>query len=160
MLLASRLLSDEGAAMIMPVTLAVITSTFPEEERSKGIGVWTAVAGGGGILGMYLSALLVDVATWQWLFVLPVALVLVSVAMVVRSVPNSREHAAHRFDTVGSATSVIAVLGLIFALQEGPVNGWTEPATLVALMGGALAAVGFVARAAPTGSAARRAALR
>lgn len=46
MLLASRLLSDEGAAMIMPVTLVVITSTFPEEERSKGIGVWTAVAGG------------------------------------------------------------------------------------------------------------------
>jgi EmrB/QacA subfamily drug resistance transporter len=145
MMLASRFLSGVGAAMIMPVTLAVITSTFPEEERSKGIGVWTAVAGGGGILGMYLSALLVDVATWRWLFVLPVALVVVSVAMIVRSVPNSREHAEHRFDTVGSATSVIAVLALIFVLQEGPVNGWTEPATLLALIGGVLAAVGFVA---------------
>lgn len=145
MLLASRFLSGVGAAMIMPVTLAVITSTFPEQERSKGIGVWTAVAGGGGILGMYLSALLVDVATWRWLFVLPVALVLVSVAMIVRSVPNSREHATHRFDSVGSATSVIAMIGLIFALHEGPVNGWTEPATLLALLGGVLAAVVFVA---------------
>jgi len=59
MMLASRFLSGVwgGAAMIMPVTLAVITSTFPEAERSKGIGVWAAVAGGGGILGMYLSAL-------------------------------------------------------------------------------------------------------
>jgi EmrB/QacA subfamily drug resistance transporter len=145
MMLGSRFLSGAGAAMIMPVTLAVITSTFPEAERSKGIGVWTAVAGGGGILGMYLSALLVDVATWRWLFVLPVALVLASVALILRAVPNSREHAGHRFDTVGSVTSAVAVLALIFVLHEGPVHGWTQPATLLALISGLLAAVGFVA---------------
>lgn len=145
MMLASRFVSGVGAAMIMPVTLAVITSTFPEEERAKGIGVWTGVAGGGGILGMYLSALLVDVATWRWLFALPVALVLVAAAMIVRSVPNSREHTEHGFDTVGSATSVLAVLGLIFALHEGPVHGWTEPATMIGLIGGIIAAVAFVA---------------
>ena len=143
MMLASRFVSGVGAAAIMPVTLAVITSTFPEGERSKGIGVWTAVAGGGGLLGMYLSALLVDIATWRWLFVLPVALVLVALAMAVRSVPNSREHAAHRFDTVGAVTSVIAVLGLIFAIHEGPVHGWTEPLTLLSLVGGVLAGVAF-----------------
>jgi EmrB/QacA subfamily drug resistance transporter len=145
MMLASRFLSGVGAAMIMPVTLAVITSTFPEEERSKGIGVWTAVAGGGGILGMYLSALLVDVATWRWLFVLPVALVLASIGMIVQSVPDSRAHAEHRFDTVGSVTSAVAVLALIFVLHEGPVHGWTQPATLLGLIGGLLAAIGFVA---------------
>ncbi|MCR1786000.1 MFS transporter [Nocardioides carbamazepini] len=144
MMLASRFAAGVGAAMIMPVTLAVITSTFPEEERAKGIGVWTGVAGGGGILGMYLSALLVDVATWRWLFVLPVVLVLVAVLMIVRSVPDSRERTEHRFDTIGSTTSALAVLGLIFALHEGPVHGWTEPATLVGLVGGVLAAVAFV----------------
>ncbi|GAA0484498.1 MFS transporter [Paractinoplanes deccanensis] len=144
-MLGSRIVAGAGAAMIMPVTLAVITSTFPERERAKGIGVWTAVAGGGGILGMYLSALLVDVASWRWLFVLPVVLVVASLLMVVRSVPDSREQTAHRFDTVGSAASIIAVLSLIFVLHEGPVNGWTEPSTVIALGGGLLAAVGFVA---------------
>jgi EmrB/QacA subfamily drug resistance transporter len=144
LMLASRFAAGVGAAMIMPVTLAVITSTFPEEERAKGIGVWTGVAGGGGILGMFLSALLVDVATWRWLFALPVALVVVAVGMIVRSVPNSREHAVHRFDMIGSVASVLAVLGLIFALHEGPVHGWVEPATLVGLVGGGLAAVAFV----------------
>ncbi|MFY1689188.1 MFS transporter [Plantactinospora sp. WMMB782] len=143
MMLASRLLSGVGAAMIMPVTLAVITSTFPDKERAKGIGVWTAVAGGGGILGMYLSALLVDVATWRWLFVLPVALVLGSVVMVLRSVPNSHRHTGHRFDTVGSMTSVVAVLSLIFVLHEGPLIGWTEPATLLGLASGLAATSGF-----------------
>ena len=72
-MLAARVAAGLGAAMIMPITLAVITSTFPEEQRGKAIGVWTGVAGGGGILGMFLSALLVDVADWRWLFVLPVA---------------------------------------------------------------------------------------
>lgn len=145
MMLASRFVSGVGAAMIMPVTLAVITSTFPEGERAKGIGVWTAVGGGGGLLGMYLSAVLVDVATWRWLFALPIALVLVAVAMTVRSVPNSRESTGHRFDTTGSITSVIAVLGIIFALHEGPVHGWTEPATLTALVVGLLATIAFLA---------------
>lgn len=144
MMLTARFAAGVGAAMIMPVTLAVITSTFPEEERSKGIGVWTAVAGGGGILGMYLSALLVDVATWRWLFVLPVALVVVAVAVIVRSVPNSREHTDHRFDLIGSVASVTAVVGLIYALHEGPVHGWSEPLTLLGLLLGATAAIAFI----------------
>lgn len=64
-MIAARVASGIGAAMIMPITLAVITSTFPEEQRGKAIGVWTGVAGGGGILGMFLSALLVDIADWR-----------------------------------------------------------------------------------------------
>ncbi|MCZ2811922.1 MFS transporter [Modestobacter sp. VKM Ac-2979] len=144
-MVAARALSGVGAAMIMPVTLAVITSTFPDEERATGIGVWTAVAGGGGILGMYLSALLVDVANWRWLFVLPVALVAAAVVLTLRSVPNSRESATHRFDLVGSLTSVLTVLALILVLHEGPEQGWTAPATLLSLLGGAVAAAAFIA---------------
>ncbi|MBN6052387.1 MFS transporter, partial [Nonomuraea sp. RK-328] len=144
-MLAARVASGVGAAMIMPITLAVITSTFPEEQRGKAIGVWTGVAGGGGILGMFLSALLVDVADWRRLFVLPVVLVLVALAMTLRSVPNSRETSAHRFDTVGALVSAVAVVGLIFVLQEGPERGWTAPATLISLAVGLIAATGFVA---------------
>jgi EmrB/QacA subfamily drug resistance transporter len=144
-MVAARAISGVGAAMIMPVTLAVITSTFPDEERAQGIGVWTAVAGGGGILGMYLSALLVDVATWRWLFVLPVALVAAAVLLTLRSVPDSRETATHRFDLVGSLTSVVAVLALVLVLHEGPEQGWTAPATLLSLLVGAAATAAFVA---------------
>jgi EmrB/QacA subfamily drug resistance transporter len=144
-MLAARLASGVGAAMIMPITLAVITSTFPEEERGRAIGVWTGVAGGGGILGMFLSAALVDVASWRWLFVLPVVLVIVALVMALRSVPDSRESSGHAFDTVGALASIVAVVGLIFVLQEGPERGWTAPATLISLAVGIIAAVGFVA---------------
>lgn len=117
---AARVFTGVGAAMIMPVTLAVITSSFPDEERSKAIGIWTGVAAAGGIIGMYLSAVLVDLATWRWLFVLPVALVAVASAMAIRNVPNSRERTEHRFDIVGSVLASVAVVGLIWTLHEGP----------------------------------------
>ncbi|MFD7895752.1 MFS transporter [Streptomyces sp. NPDC059743] len=144
-MIAARVASGIGAAMIMPITLAVITSTFPEEQRGKAIGVWTGVAGGGGILGMFLSALLVDVASWRWLFALPVALILAALAMTAKSVPNSRETSAHRFDTAGALLSTLAVTGLIFVLQEGSERGWTAPVTLISLAVGLLAVLGFVA---------------
>ncbi|WP_285641407.1 MFS transporter [Lentzea sp. NBRC 102530] len=132
-LLAARVVAGVGAATIMPVTLAVITSTFPEKERGRAIGVWTGVAGGGGLLGMFLSAVLVDVASWRFLFVLPVALVVVAVVMAVREVPDSRE--VRPFDVVGAVTSAVAVTGLIYFLHEGGLFG---------LAIGAVAAVAFV----------------
>lgn len=144
-MLAARFLSGVGAAMIMPVTLAVITSTFPNEERSKAIGVWSAVAGGGGILGMLISAVLVDAVSWRWLFVLPVVLVPVAIFMALRSIPNSREESEHKFDIVGSLLSLVAVVGFIFVLNEGPKQGWTAPVTLLSLLVGVVGAVGFVA---------------
>ncbi|MFF9081862.1 MFS transporter [Streptomyces rubiginosohelvolus] len=144
-MLVARLFSGVGAAMIMPITLAVITSTFPEEERGRAIGVWTGVAGGGGVLGMFLSAALVDVASWRWLFVLPLVLGAVALVMTLRSVPDSRERSGHGFDVGGALTSVVAVVGLIFVLQEGPERGWTAPVTLLSLVVGVVAAVGFVA---------------
>ncbi|WP_018588924.1 MFS transporter [Salinispora arenicola] len=145
MMIAARLFAGVGAAMIMPVTLAVITSTFPDKERSKAIGVWTGVAGGGGILGMYLSAVLVDWANWRWLFLLPVALVAAATVMALQAVPNSREKSPHSFDLVGSLTSVTAVVALIYVLHEGPIHSWTSPVTLASLLTGVVAAIGFVA---------------
>lgn len=142
-MLAARFMSGVGAAMIMPVTLAVITSTFLDDERSKAIGIWTGVAGGGGILGMYLSALLVDFADWRWLFVLPVILVFISGIMSLRFVVDSREENEHKFDSVGSLLSVVAVFGIVFALHEAPGQGWLEPVTIISLALGILGAVSF-----------------
>jgi EmrB/QacA subfamily drug resistance transporter len=144
-MLAARFSCGVGAAMIMPVTLSVITSVFPDEERSKAIGVWTAVAGGGGILGMFLSAVLVDTIGWRWLFALPVVLVVVSGVMSLRSVPNTREPSEHRFDLIGAMVSMAVVVGLIVFLHEGPVQGWAAPVTLAGLGIGVVSAAAFIA---------------
>lgn len=144
MMLVARLLSGVGAAMIMPVTLAVITSTFPKDERSKAIGIWTGVAGGGGILGMYLSAVLVDVANWRWLFLLPVVLAVVSIGLTIKFIPNAIERTKHQFDSIGALLSMMAIVGVVFALHEVPVKGWTDLKTVIGLLIGIGSAIGFV----------------
>lgn len=143
-LFLSRFVSGVGAAMIMPVTLSVITSVFPAEERSRAIGIWTGVAGAGGILGMFLSAVLVDYMAWPWLFALPVVLVIVAFLMTVSWIPNSRTVFRHRFDFGGSILSLLAVLGVSFALHEGPVLGWNAAETFIAITFGLTAFAGFI----------------
>jgi len=143
-MLGARFLSGVGAAMIMPVTLSVITSSFPQGERSKAIGMWTAVAGGGGILGMYLSAVLVDMTSWRWLFALPVVLTVTSLIVGLRSVPNSRMHATGRFDVLGALFSIVAAVGFTYALHEAPSYGWGDPLIVTTLVVAVAASAGFV----------------
>jgi EmrB/QacA subfamily drug resistance transporter len=144
MLIALRVVAGLGAAMVMPVTLSVITTSFPAEEQAKAIGTWAGFAGAGGIIGLFVSAAIIDNATWPWVFALPVVLSAVSFGLTVRYVPHSVEHSAGGFDVVGSLLSVVAVGGLVLAFHEGPEQGWTAPITLVALGAGVVAAAGFV----------------
>ena len=143
-LIAFRVLAGVGAAMIMPVTLSVITSSFPAEDRGRAVGVWAGVAGAGGILGLISSAVLVDHLTWPWLFAGPIALALVAATMALRVVPHSREHHGGRFDVVGSLLSAVAVGALVLGVHEGPEHGWTSTLAVVGVLGGLLAGCGFV----------------
>jgi EmrB/QacA subfamily drug resistance transporter len=145
MLLASRIAAGAAAAMIMPVTLSVITSSFPAEDRAKAVGVWSGFAGAGGILGLFVSSVLIDNVTWPWLFVLPIAFAVVSLVVTLAVVHNSREHSDGRFDTGGSILSALAIGGLVLAVHEGPEQGWTAPITLVAIAVGVVALVAFIA---------------
>ena len=79
--------------MIMPVTLSVITSSFPVEERAKAVGTWSGFAGAGGILGLFVSSFLIDRVAWPWLFAMPIGFAVVALVMTVRFVGNSREDA-------------------------------------------------------------------
>jgi EmrB/QacA subfamily drug resistance transporter len=131
--------------MIMPVTLSVITSSFPEEQRAKAVGVWAGFAGGGGILGLFFSSFVIDYLTWPWLFSMPIAAALVSLVISVRVVGNSREDHSGRFDTVGSVLSALAIGGLVLGIHEGPEKGWSDPLTVAGLVVGVVGLVAFVA---------------
>lgn len=144
MLLATRIIAGVAAAMIMPVTLSVITSTFPPEDRDRAVGVWAGFAGAGGILGLLASALVIDLASWHWVFALPVALAVASLVLTMKFVPRSREDHRGRFDTIGAVLSVLGTGGLVFGIQEGPDRGWSAPLTVVALAVGAVALIAFV----------------
>jgi EmrB/QacA subfamily drug resistance transporter len=145
MLIALRVAAGVAAAMVMPVTLSVITTSFPLDEQAKAIGTWAGFAGAGGIIGLFASAAIVDNATWPWVFALPVVLAAVSFLLTVVVVPHSVEHVEAGFDIAGSLLSVVAVGGIVLAFHEGPEQGWTAPITLAAAAAGLLGAAAFVA---------------
>ena len=142
-MIAARALAGVGAAMVMPVTLAVITSSFSEEERPRAIGIWAGFSGAGGILGLWMSAIMVDFFSWRWLFTLPIAMIVVSGVLSFAVVPNSRE-AKGRFDVFGSILSALAIGGLVFGIHEGPEKGWSDALALYPLVIGVAALIGFV----------------
>lgn len=143
-LLVFRIVAGAAAAMIMPATLSVITSSFPVTERDRAVGVWAGFAGAGGILGLIGSAIVVDNASWPWVFALPVVLAASALAMTVVFVPHSREHSEHPFDTVGSILSAVGLGAIVLGIHEGPEAGWTDPLTLFGLVVGGVALIGFV----------------
>ncbi|MGA9277829.1 MFS transporter [Ilumatobacter sp.] len=144
LMIAARVAAGVGAAMIMPVTLSVITSSFPPADRARAIGIWAGFAGSGGILGLFFSSFMVDIVDWRWLFILPISLVIVSAVATVAFVPNSHEQSTHRFDIGGSVLSALAIGGIVLGIHEGPERGWTDPIALAGVIVGVVALVAFV----------------
>jgi EmrB/QacA subfamily drug resistance transporter len=145
LLLVARVLAGGAAAMIMPVTLSVITAGFPAEQRARAVGIWSGFAGAGGILGLFVSSVIIDNFTWPWLFAMPIGFAAIALAMSLRVITNSRELSAGRFDTVGSVLSAIALGGIVLGIHEGPERGWTNGLALGAVLIGVVALLAFVA---------------
>lgn len=144
-LIALRAAMGLGAAAIMPTTLSVITTSFAESERPRAIGVWVGIAGGGAILGLFASGLLLEFFGWQSFFALNVTLAAIALVGVLAVVPSSTDADPPALDWIGAVLSLVAVGGLVFGIIEGPERGWTDGLTLAALGIGAAATVTFVA---------------
>ena len=144
-LLASRIVAGAAAAMIMPATLSVITSSFPASERDRAIGIWAGFAGAGGILGLVGSAFVIDNLTWPWVFAMPVVLAVAGLLLTLAFVPHSREHSEYPFDTLGSILSAVGLGAIVLGIHEGPERGWTSPLALAGLALGGASLVAFCA---------------
>ncbi|MBT9255639.1 MFS transporter [Phycicoccus sp. MAQZ13P-2] len=144
-LIVIRALSGIGAAAIMPSTLSVITTSFPPAERGKAVGVWVGVAGGGAVLGLLATALLLEFFDWSSFFALNLVLALVALGGVLRWVPESREP-AQRLDWAGGLLSLVGVGALVLGIIEGAARGWDDPVSVGGFVVGGVALVAFVLR--------------
>lgn len=142
-LILARVIMGVGAAAIMPSTLSVITTSFPPEKRGKAIGVWVGVAGGGAVLGLFATAVLLEYFDWNSFFALNVALAAISALGALR-VPNSRDESATNLDWLGGVLSVIAVSGLVFGIIEGAERGWDSWECILGLLAGSIGLLSFV----------------
>jgi EmrB/QacA subfamily drug resistance transporter len=143
-LIAVRGVLGIAAALVMPVTLSVITTVFPPEERGKAVGTWAGVAAGGAVLGLLASGLLLEWLPWQSIFGLNVVLATLAFVGTLAVVPETRESRPPRLDPVGTALSVTALAALVFGIIEGPERGWGDAVTLATLVGGLAGLAAFV----------------
>jgi len=144
-LIGLRAVMGLGAALVMPATLSTITGTFADEQRTRAVSVWAAVAGGAAVLGPLVSGLVLEVWSWPSVFGLNVILATAAVAGTIRFVPESAEHHTPRLDLTGALLAVTGLVALVYSIIEAPGQGWTSARTLSGLAVGLVILVGFVA---------------
>jgi EmrB/QacA subfamily drug resistance transporter len=143
-LIAARAVLGIGAALILPSTLSLITSTFPPDLRDRGVAIWTAAFTMAGVLGGALAAVLLEFFSWRSAF----WSVLIGAVVVLAATPllaTSRDEDQPPLDGWGAATSLVSVSLLVYAFIQAGIDGWTDPAILAALAGGVVAGGAFVA---------------
>jgi EmrB/QacA subfamily drug resistance transporter len=145
MLILARGLQGVGAALLVPGSLAIISTSFHPDDRAQAIGAWSGLAGVTTAIGPFFGGWMVDVASWRLVFLINIPLVLLALWVTARHVPESRvEGATHRPDVPGALFAAGALAGVVFALIEGPSRGWTDTSILVAASLGVASAVAFV----------------
>jgi EmrB/QacA subfamily drug resistance transporter len=145
LLIAFRALQGIAGALLTPSSLAVIVAIFPERERSRAIGTWTAWGTIAGALGPLVAGLILNVASWRWIFVINLPLVGACLWLIQRAVPRtSPTNTRRRVDVVGAVLCVLGLGGAVFALIEQPRLGWSDPAVSGSLIGGVLAFAAFL----------------
>jgi EmrB/QacA subfamily drug resistance transporter len=136
LLVGARALQGVFGALLTPAGLAVIATTFPPEERGHAVGLWTAWGGIGIVAGPLIGGQLVDSASWRWIFAINVPLVLATLWLVKRAVPESRPREGVKLDLIGAVLCALGLGGITFGLIEQPLNGWGSGAVAGPLIGG------------------------
>src|SRR5215210_9045921 len=145
-LVAARALQGVSGAVLTPAALAVIVSNFPPEERGAAVGAWTAWGAIGVVFGPLIGGQLVDAASWRWIFALNLPLVLGTIALILRVVPDSRRSEGRsKVDLLGALLCALGLAGISFGLIEQPLRGWGDPAVFASLTLGVLLFGGFLA---------------
>jgi EmrB/QacA subfamily drug resistance transporter len=145
MLIAARAVQGAGAAAIMPLSLTLLASAVPKERRAMAIGIWGAVSGLGVALGPVIGGAIVDGISWQAIFWLNVPVALVSIPLILRSLPESFGR-RQRLDLAGMLLAGIGVLSIVWGVIRGNDDGWTSAPVVIRLALGAALLAAFIWR--------------
>jgi len=147
-LLAARAIQGVGGAVIAPTALSLIQTNFPEgEARNRAMGVYSAMAGGGGAVGLLLGGILTTYVSWRWVLFVNVPIGILVAASAPRALTESPRRPG-RIDWAGAVTGTGGVALLVYGLskaatgQDG-VSHWGDTEVIVALVASVLLLVAF-----------------
>ena len=143
-LIAARAIQGLGGAMVMPLTLTILSAAFPAEKRGVALGIWGAIGGIAVASGPLVGGAVIEGISWQWIFWLnvPVGIVLVPLALARLRETKGPDKA---LDLPGLALASVGLTGLVWGLVNGHADGWTSVGIVGALAAGVALLVAFVA---------------
>jgi len=136
-LVGARALQGAFGALLTPSALAVIVSTFAPSERGAAIGSWTAWTGIAAVAGPLGGGLIIDQASWRWIFAINIPFVIATLVLIAIAVPQ-RPLVGTRpsVDWLGAVLAALGLAGPVYGLIRQPELGWTAPGVVVPFVGG------------------------
>ena len=142
-LIIARSVQGVGAALLVPGSLAIISTSFDENSRGRAIGTWSGFTSITAAMGPVLGGWLVEHASWRWAFFLNLPLAFAVMAMAAWRIPETRSAAAQRVDWWGALLATVGLGGLVGGSIESIALGWKHPLVVGSLMVGVGCLVGF-----------------
>lgn len=135
-LIGARLVQGVGAAALVPSSLALIDTGITGADRGRAVGIWAGMSGATSALGPFIGGLLVDSASWRWVFVLNVPIAAAVAWIAARHIAESRNPTAGGHpDFPGTASVTVGLGGVTYALIEAPARGWSSTTVSIAIIG-------------------------
>ncbi len=145
-MITARAIQGTGAAILSPVTLTIVTTTFTEpRERARALGAWSASLASGGAVGVLIGGLLTDLLSWRWIFLINIPVGIAGIVAGRLVIPESHgSGAGKRLDIAGAITVTLSLTALVFGIVQTETHGWASPITWVPIAAAAVLLAAFV----------------
>ena len=145
-LVAARAAQGIGGALALPAALSILTATFPEgPARTKALGVFGAVGGSAGSLGVIAGGALTSGPGWEWVFLINVPVGIVFAALVATLIPPSERASRRSLDVGGAVTVTAGLMAIVYGINKSAEHGWTSATVVGPLVAGAALLAAFAA---------------
>ncbi|HEY2507082.1 MAG TPA: MFS transporter [Streptosporangiaceae bacterium] len=147
MLITARACQGAFGALLAPTALSVLTTTFSDpKERGRAFGVYGAIAGGGGLIGLLLGGVLTEYLDWRWCLYVNLLFAAAAAVGAILMLPRARQTGAIRLDLMGVVAVSASMFCLVYGLSNAASHNWRVPSTWGFLIAGAVLLVAFAAR--------------
>lgn len=142
-LIAARALQGLGAAIVLPLTLTLLSEAVAPEKRGMALGIWAGVSGLGVALGPFVGGAVVEGIAWQWIFWLNVPIGLVLLPLAARRLTESHGP-VRRLDLPGLVLAATGLFGLTFGIVRATELGWAAGTVVTSIGAGVALVVAFL----------------
>lgn len=142
-LIAARALQGSGAALVMPLAMAILSGTFGREERARALGIFSGITGCALIIGPAIGGFITEHFGWRWVFWINLPIGLIAIGLVLARLRESFGPVA-ALDIPGLLLIALAALALVWSLLRGNAVGWASAEVMGTLISGLVLAAAFV----------------